>query len=72
LIPSSNKELMKIADSKYAIVVAVAKRARMLSEKAKNDEDYRLSTMVTKALEDVVEGKIKIVVDKEDMSSKEG
>ncbi|NLO22661.1 MAG: DNA-directed RNA polymerase subunit omega [Syntrophomonadaceae bacterium] len=59
MIPPSTRELIKIADSKYAVVVAVAKRARSLSEKNK-DEDYRLSTMVTEALEDILGGKVKI------------
>ncbi len=63
---------MRIADSKYAVVVAAAKRARMLSEKSKNNEDYRLSSMVTKALDDIVTGKIKIVIEDSRVSPKEG
>ncbi|KUG03789.1 hypothetical protein ASZ90_018825 [hydrocarbon metagenome] len=59
MIPPSTRDLINIADSKYAVVVAVAKRARDLSEK-KKDEDYRLSTMVTEALEDIMGGKVKI------------
>ncbi|HZK43590.1 MAG TPA: DNA-directed RNA polymerase subunit omega [Syntrophomonadaceae bacterium] len=58
MIPPSTKDLMKIADSKYAVVVAVAKRARQLSEDQKDDEDYRLSNMVTKALDEVLDGTI--------------
>jgi len=60
LIPSSTKELIDIADSKYAVVIAVAKRARVLSEMKKNDENYRLSSMVSEALDEIIEGKIKI------------
>lgn len=56
--PPSTKDLIKIGNSKYAVVVAVAKRARELSEDKKNDEDYRLSSMVTDALDDVMNGKI--------------
>jgi DNA-directed RNA polymerase subunit omega len=37
MIPPSTRELIKIADSKYAVVVAVAKRARSLSEKKKDE-----------------------------------
>jgi DNA-directed RNA polymerase subunit omega len=59
MIPPSTRELIKIADSKYAVVVAVAKRARSLSEQ-KKDDDYRLSTMVTEALEDIIGGRVKI------------
>jgi len=60
MIPPSTKEIMDIGDSKYAVVVAVARRARVLSENKKNDEDYRLSSMVTEALNEVVSGRIKI------------
>ena len=60
MFPPSTKDLIKIGNSKYAVVVAVAKRARELSEDKKNDENYRLSTMVTDALDDVLSGKIKI------------
>lgn len=63
MIPPSTKDLMEIVDSKYAVVVAVAKRARDLSDQYKNDENYRLSTMVTQALDDVLEGKIKIITE---------
>lgn len=60
MIPPSTKELLKIADSKYAVVVAVAKRARDLSEKNRNDENFRVSSMVTESLEDIYNGKIHI------------
>lgn len=63
MIPPSTRDIMKIADSKYAVVVAVAKRARILSEQAKNDENYRLSSMVTRALDEIVSGKIVIAYD---------
>ncbi|MGE5544357.1 MAG: DNA-directed RNA polymerase subunit omega [Bacillota bacterium] len=58
------KDLMEISDSKYAIVVAVAKRARALSEGKRKDEDWRLSSMVTTALEELHHGKIKITYKK--------
>lgn len=60
MTPSSTKDLMEIGESKYAVVVAVAKRARFLSEKKRNDENYRLSSMVSNALDDVMNGRIKI------------
>ena len=54
----STKDIIEIGNSKYAVVVAVAKRARALSELKKEDEDYRLSSMVTDALEEMLNGKI--------------
>lgn len=64
MVPPSLNQLMEIADSKYAVVVAVAKRARVLSEMKKKDEDWRLSSMVTCALDELKDGKLKIVYKK--------
>jgi DNA-directed RNA polymerase subunit omega len=61
LIPPSTRELLNIGNSKYAVVVAVAKRARVLSEQKKNDENFRVSSMVTEALDDVYTKKIEIL-----------
>jgi DNA-directed RNA polymerase subunit omega len=72
IIPPSTKDLINISQSKYAVVVAVAQRARFLSEKRKNDEDYRLSGMVTEALEDILSSKIIICNKKRDMPCREG
>lgn len=58
MIPPSTKDLIGVSNSKYAVVVAVARRARQLSEKKRNDENYRLSAIVTLALEDVIRGKV--------------
>ena len=60
MIPTSSKDLINIADSKYEVVVAVSKRARKLSENNKNNADYRLSTMVSVALDELISGTIKI------------
>lgn len=61
MIPPSTKNIMGVADSKYAVVVAVARRARKLSEETKNNENYSLSTVVTTALEEIMSGKVQIV-----------
>lgn len=61
LITPSTKDLLEIGQSKYAVVVAVAQQARVLSENRKNDENYRLSGMVTEALEDILSSRILIV-----------
>lgn len=60
MIPPSTKELINIGNSKYAVVVGVARRARALSEEKKDDEDFSLSTMVTKALDEFTSGKIEL------------
>lgn len=60
MVPPSLNQLLTIADSKYAIVVAAARRARELSEGKRKDEDWRLSAMVTQALDDLHAGKITI------------
>ncbi|NLB17642.1 MAG: DNA-directed RNA polymerase subunit omega [Syntrophomonadaceae bacterium] len=60
MVPPSLKDLLEITDSKYAVVVAVAKRARSLSETRKKDEDWRLAAMVTEALDELQDGKFNI------------
>lgn len=60
-MPPSTKDLIGVADSKYEVVIAVARRARKLSEDKKNNENYRLSTVVTSALDEIMSGKITIV-----------
>lgn len=58
MIPPSTRDLINIGQSKYAVVVAAAQRARVLSEKKRNDENYRLSSMVTEALDDIIKSKV--------------
>lgn len=65
MIPPSAKDLLDIGQSKYAVVVAAAQRARELSEKHKDDENYRLSSIVTEALDEILERKV-IIVNKKD------
>ena len=60
MIPPSNTKLVQGKESKYAIVVAIAKQARILSESNKDNENYRLSSMVSEALEELVDGKLVI------------
>lgn len=58
MIPPSTRDLINIGQSKYAVVVAAAQRARTLSEKRKNDENYRLSSMVTESLDDIIHSRV--------------
>lgn len=60
MTPPSTKDLLSIAESKYAVVVAVAKRARELSELKKNDENFRVSSMVSEALSEISKCKITV------------
>jgi DNA-directed RNA polymerase subunit omega len=71
LIPPSTKDLINIGQSKYAVVVAAAQRARLLSEKKRNDENYRLSGMVTEALEDIIHSRVIIINNAESLPTKE-
>lgn len=65
MLPPSAKDLMNIGQSKYAVVVATAQRARALSETRKNEESYRLSGMITEALDDIIDEKVIIVNESE-------
>lgn len=60
MLQPSTKELIDIGGSKYAVVVAVSKRARAVSEKRKNDDSYRLSSIVSEVLDELMSGKVVI------------
>lgn len=53
-------ELMKKVDSRYALVVIAAKRARVLTEKQNsNNSNSKAVKPVTAALQEIVEDKIR-------------
>ncbi|MCL6449188.1 MAG: DNA-directed RNA polymerase subunit omega [Armatimonadetes bacterium] len=52
-------ELMKKVDSRYTLVVVVAKRARILTEKGEEEGDTPATKPVTRALHEVVRGQIR-------------
>jgi DNA-directed RNA polymerase subunit omega len=61
LYPSIDR-LVELADSKYTLVVATAKRARMLQEGApKKVEANNRSKNVSIALQEIGEGKVRFV-----------
>ena len=57
IYPSIDKLIMK-ADSKYTLVIATAKRARMLKEGAPRLIETKKIKDVSVALEEIAEGKI--------------
>jgi DNA-directed RNA polymerase subunit omega len=65
MTPPSTKDLLEIADSKYAVVVAVAKHARELSELKKNDENFRVSSMVSEALAQIYNCRVRVKPERE-------
>ncbi|MGB9803014.1 DNA-directed RNA polymerase subunit omega [Desulfofundulus sp.] len=52
-------ELMKKVDSRYTLVVVVAKRARMLTERGEEDGNGPAVKPVTQALHEIVRGQIR-------------
>lgn len=61
MVTPSINTLLKKMDSRYALVVLAAKRARQLMEDEsilKSDENMRSNKNVTNALEEIAEGKI--------------
>ncbi len=60
MLQPSTKELIDIGGSKYAVVVAVSKRARAVSEKRRNEDSYRLSSIVSGVLDELMSGKVVI------------
>lgn len=60
LYPSID-ELMEKVDSKYTLVVATAKRARVLQERNMNLPDSSTTQNVSRALWEIDEGKVQYV-----------
>lgn len=61
MLQPSTKELIDIGGSKYAVVVAVSKKARAVSEKRRSEDNYRLSSVVSEVLDDLMAGHVHIV-----------
>ena len=53
--------LLQGKQSKYALVVGVAKRAREISEKAEEDGEIMIEKPVSIALDEILSGKYKII-----------
>jgi DNA-directed RNA polymerase subunit omega len=58
-MPPSTRDIIEISNSKYAVVVGIAKRARSLSEKS-DTEEYRLANMINETINELIEGNLKI------------
>ena len=57
----SLKEVLKDNLSRYSLVIATAKRAREISEAAEANGEILTEKTVSLALEEIVDGKIKII-----------
>lgn len=55
------KNVLKNHLSRYSLVTATAKRARQISERAEEDGDILIEKPVSLALDEIVEGKYKVV-----------
>lgn len=53
-------DLLKIADNRFELVIATAKRARKLAEGEKQLTDVKERSTVTLAANEIAEGKVKI------------
>ena len=58
MLNPSNKQILKEGESKYTMVMVVAKRARQIVEGAKPLIDTKSNKPVTIALEELLEDKI--------------
>ena len=66
IVKPSVTELLEHADNRYALVIATSKRARQIAkeERAAGIEDKQ--SVVTKAANEIAEGKVKIVGEEDD------
>lgn len=55
------KDVLKDHLSRYSLVTATAKRARAISDEAKENEEIIVEKPVSLALDEIVEGKFKII-----------
>lgn len=57
----SLQNVLKDHLSRYSLVIATAKRAREISEEAEKNGEILTEKTVSLALEDIVEGRVKII-----------
>lgn len=55
------KNVLKDHTSRYSLVTAVAKRAREISENAKEEEEILIEKPVSIALDEIVSGKYEVI-----------
>lgn len=65
LVPSDIEELQG-NNSRYAVVVGVAKRARQITEEAEADKDILVDKPVSLAIKDFKDGECSLVVSEEE------
>ena len=61
IIKPTVTDLLKIADNRFELVIATAKRARKLAEGEKCLSNVKERSTVTLAANEIAEGKVKIV-----------
>ena len=66
IVKPTVNELLKHAENRYALVIATSKRARQISKGAKPLTDKEESSPVTIAADEIAEGKVTIVNEKEE------
>lgn len=60
IIKPTVTDLLKIADNRFELVIAIAKRARKLAEGEKTLTNVKERSAVTLAANEIAEGKVKI------------
>ncbi len=60
MVKPSVSELLKKADNRYELVIATARRARQIAQGDKAKTDVKEESPVTKAANEIAEGKVEI------------
>ena len=61
IVKPSVKELLEKADSRYALVIATAKRARQIANGAEVLTKVKEESSVTLAANEIAEGKVEVI-----------
>ena len=66
IVKPTVKELLNHAENRYALVIAVSRRAREIAKEKEETGNKDQTSPVTIAASELVEGKVKIIKDKQD------
>ena len=71
MVKPTINELLEKAENRYALVIATSKRARQLASGQEPLTDKKEASVVTLAADEIAEGKVEIIENKEENTENE-